>query len=90
MSNLLGDSISNYIQDHEIDLLYEYLENERHWKEFTNWLYDNDQHEILEALFTHFIELGKGKEVEDFRTWVQQTVYEKMSASNEDNLREDR
>lgn len=58
--------------DQRMDLLYEYFEDEKCFREFAdNWLWENKQTEVREALFQHFLDnCRKDKRYLDFEGWA--------------------
>lgn len=78
MSYPSSDAIGDYFQDHKFELLCEFLEDERHWKDFESWLWDDTQNEIREALFEHFLSQYKSKEYLDFEGWAYDRSQDKL------------
>jgi hypothetical protein len=88
MSNQGKDAIMDKIADNEMDLMYQYMESDPNWKRFIDWLYENEQDNILEALFQHFLSNAKGHYKEHFDEWCIKTISEDFG--NEDDPREER
>lgn len=78
MSNKLTDETNDYIADHEIELVEEWLQDDGHNKTFEAWLWDKDQDSIRRALFEHFLSCTSDKEVKEFNAWAFDSVYKQF------------
>ena len=76
MSNHSDDWISDYYYDNELELLERWVEGDKAWALFTDWLFDSKQDTLRENLFSGFLADTKSKQVQAFETWALQYVTE--------------
>lgn len=90
MSNPSKDAINDYVQDHEIDLLYEWLESDAGWDNFVSWFWSKTSDNAREAILNAFLADYKAQEVVEFNEYTCNEVTERLSAGNEEDPRNER
>ena len=68
----LSEDFSDYMETNGLDLLESWLEDDGHYKLFTDWLFNSKQDEIRDKLFEDFItQYPASTEALKFEEWCR-------------------
>ena len=78
-----GD-FNDYMEDNSQDLIESWLEDERHYKLFTDWLFNSKQDELRDALFESFInQYPASTEAMEFEEWCRDKFNSRPEPDND-------